>query len=220
MRARRCHAAVVIGAVGAGMALLAGASAVACTNLAALNLSAPAAKPGATIIVTGSGFGGGMDTMAMDGMEGMVPMDHMAAMAGMAGMSAAPAPVQIRWNDPHGPPLTGAWPDPSGSFSIHVTVPDVPPGHYVLLATERNAQGVDSYGTPARAAFEVLGPSGVSLTQAAGSGATGGSDSSARLIGLTIALGAAGLGLFGAGVVVAGRQVSRRRVPAQARERA
>jgi len=176
----------------AGALVIAGAPAFACTNLATLNLSSTAGKAGDTVTVTGSSFRVDRTDVARS------------------------LPVVLRWNGTEGTVLAEAQPDRAGNISATFAVPDGQPGYYVIVATQRNDQGVDQYGTPARASYQILGPNGQSVVQPAGTPATavGSEGSSSGVIALTIALGALGLGLFGAGFVAFARQA--RRAPSAA----
>lgn len=175
----------------AGMLLL-GATAWACTNLATLNLSSAAGNPGDSITVTGSSF-----RVASEGPSN---------------------PVVLNWNGVDGAELATVTPDSAGNISATFTVPEGQPGYYVIIATQRNEDGVDEYGTPARAAFEILGPSGEPISQPAAPAPAGVSaePGSTGMIALTALLGVLGLALFGAGFTAFVRQVRRRDVPATA----
>lgn len=177
----------------AGAVVVMGATAFACTNLATLNLSKAAGQPGETVTITGSSF-----------------------RVAKAGPSNA---VQLRWNSVDGAVLAEGVPDPAGNVSMTATIPQAQPGYYVLLATQRTPEGKDEYGTPARAAFQILGPGGESVvapTGAEASGTVASEPASAGMIALTAALGIGGLALFGAGVGAFVRQGRRREVPASA----
>jgi hypothetical protein len=174
--------------VGAGL-LFAASAAWACTNLATLNLSNAAGTSGQSITVTGSSF-------------------HVAS-------SGAQTPVALHWNGAAGPVLATVTPDATGNISATVTIPDAQPGYYVLVATQQT-NGVDAYGTPARAAFQILAPGqhpAVSPNAVQG-GTVASSPSSTGVLALTVALGVLGLALFGAGVGAFARQARRREVPA------
>ena len=185
--------AVVFGAA-ATATVIAGAAAFACTNLATLNLSSAAGKPGDTVTVTGSSFNVAKDV-------------------------AASSPVVLHWNGVDGATLAQVQPDKAGNISATFTVPDGQPGYYVIVATQRNAQGVDAYGTPARASYQILGPNGQSVVTPVGSsaGAVTTESSSSGIIALTVGLGVLGLALFAAGFVAFVRQA--RRAPAAAQVR-
>ena len=165
-------------------AVVVGAAASACTNLATLNLSSTAGKAGDTVTVTGSSFA--------------------------VGRGDAPTlPVQLRWNGVNGMVLAEAVPDRAGNISTTFTVPEGAPGYYVLVATQKDARGVDTYGTPARASYQILGPSGQSVVTPAVSAAAApvpAEPSSGGIIALTVGLGILGLALFGAGFVAFVRQ--------------
>ncbi|HEV2760479.1 MAG TPA: hypothetical protein VGV86_13020 [Acidimicrobiales bacterium] len=171
-------------AAGAVASLVVGAAAFACTNLATLNLSSTAGKAGDVVTVTGSSFA--------------------------VGRGDAPTlPVQLRWNGVDGMVLAEATPDRAGNISATFTVPEGMPGYYVLVATQRNAQGVDTYGTPARASYQILGANGQSVVTPATSAAAASvpsEPSSTGIIALTVGLGVLGLALFGTGFVAFVRQ--------------
>ncbi len=178
-----------------GMTAATTAAAFACTNLATLNLSSNAGKPGDTITVTGSSF--------------RMPRE-------------APSGVQIRWNSADGPLLAETRPDRVGNITATFTVPEAAPDNYVILAVLRDARGADTSGTPARAQFQVLGaaarPAAAPLADQPPPVAASQS-SSAGLIALTVALGVGGLALFAAGFVAFARQARARRLPTAARVR-
>ena len=171
-------------AAGAAVSVIVGAAAFACTNLATLNLSSTAGKAGDTVTVTGSSFA--------------------------VGRGDAPTfPVQLRWNGVDGMVLAETTPDRAGNISATFTVPEGMPGYYVLVATQKNASGVDTYGTPARASYQILGANGQSVvTPPAGAAAAAvpSAPSSSGIIALTVGLGVLGLALFGAGFVAFVRQ--------------
>ena len=205
-RRRRVQWAV---AGSAAVLLLVAGVAFACTNLATVNLSSSMGKPGDAITVTGSGFMANAAEMPMDGMD----MD-MSAMA-MGDMTVR-SPVTVRWNGPDGPVLSTAVPDRSGTISVLFTIPDTQAGPYTVVAVQKNAQGYDVYGTPARAPLQVIGPgqsAGAGVNDATPKGAAG-TPTSPALIALTAVLGLAGAGLLvGGGVGAARTARSRRPVP-------
>jgi hypothetical protein len=178
-------------AAGVAASLVVGAAAFACTNLATLNLSSTAGNAGDVVTATGSSFA--------------------------VGRGDAPTlPVQLRWNGVNGPVLAETVPDRAGNISATFTVPEGAPGYYVLVATQKDARGVDAYGTPARMAYQILGPNGQSVvTPAAGAAASSlpSEPSSTGIIALTVGLGAVGLALFAAGFIAFVRQT---RAPAGA----
>ncbi|PZR78070.1 MAG: hypothetical protein DLM65_14090 [Candidatus Aeolococcus gillhamiae] len=125
----------------------------------------------------------------------------------------------LHWNGVNGPVLATVNPDNAGNLSANFTVPQTQPGYYVIVATQQDAKGVDSYGTPARASFQVLGPGGHAVSPQAATqsgGAASSSPSSTGIIALTAGLGVLGLALFGAGSVAFLRQARRREVPVTA----
>ncbi|HTJ74106.1 MAG TPA: hypothetical protein VL337_01970 [Acidimicrobiales bacterium] len=182
-------------ATAAAVLVVVAAGAFACTNLATLNLSSTAGKAGDTVTVTGTSF-----AVARDGGPSL--------------------PVVLHWNGVDGAVLAQAVPDSAGNISATFTVPDGLPGYYVLVATQRDAKGVDTYGTPARASYQILGPNGQSVVKPAiapdaGAPVPAGS-SSTGIVALTAALGLIGLGLFGAGFVSLIRPTRAAPTPARA----
>ena len=178
----------------AAASVIAGAAAFACTNLATLNLSSTAGKAGDSVTVTGSSFR-------------------------VASATSNPGDVVLRWNGVEGTELARVVPDKAGNISASFAIPQGQPGYYVIVATQKNAQGVDAYGTPARASFQILGANGQSVVTPAVSSAgstVASSPSSSGIIALTVGLGALGLALFGAGFVAFVRQARRRDVPVTA----
>ncbi|HEX3567627.1 MAG TPA: hypothetical protein VHU17_19855 [Acidimicrobiales bacterium] len=182
---RGVAAAVVVGA----FAMIWASAAWACTSLASLNLSSGTGQPGSTITLNGSSF------------------------------SPDPGPIQsvvVHWNGIAGPVLTTLTPDAAGTISGTVTIPQADPGYYVIVATQTDGKGGQAFGTPARAGFtiHVPGASAAVTPVAPGIGAVPTSSStSGGLVALTIALGVAGLALFGAGAGAFARQARRREVP-------
>ena len=187
----------VFGAAAAA-SVIAGAAAFACTNLATLNLSSTAGKAGDQVTVTGSSF-----------------------RVNSANLAASDA-VVLRWNGTEGTELARVQPDKAGNISASFAIPEGQPGYYVIVATQKDAKGVDAYGTPARASFQILGANGQSVVTPAVSSAgstVASSPSSSGIIALTVGLGALGLALFGAGFVAFVRQARRRDVPVTAQVR-
>jgi hypothetical protein len=178
----------------AAASVIAGAAAFACTNLATLNLSSTAGKGGDSVTVTGSSFR-------------------------VASATSNPGDVVLRWNGVEGTELARVVPDKAGNISATFAIPQGQPGYYVIVATQKSAAGVDAYGTPARASFQILGANGQSVVTPAVSSAgstVASSPSSSGIIALTVGLGALGLALFGAGFVAFVRQARRRDVPVTA----
>lgn len=178
-----------VGVVGAG--LLFAASAWACTNLATLNLSQAAGTSGQPITLTGSSF---------------------------KVATGDPIPVIVHWGSATGPVLASVAPDPNGNISASITIPDAQPGYYTMVATQ-TVNGFDYYGTPARAAFQLLTPGQpANITPNAVQGGTvtvSPSGSSTGIIALTLTLGVLGLALFCGGVGAFVRQAGRREVAAK-----
>ena len=197
MRLTRRRIFGLFGGASAAVVLL-GVTAYACTNLASLNLSSAAGRPGDPITITGSSF----NTICVCGSQ--VP----------------PTPVKIRWHGIKGEVLAEMMPDKAGTISASFTVPDVKPGYYVIVATQYDeTYKIDAAGTPARATFEVLTSTGQSVVGAdavmTGSPTTDESVSSTLVV-LTVASGVLGLALFAGGSIVVIRQVSTRRRPVPA----
>jgi len=178
----------------AAASLVVGTAAFACTNLATLNLSSTAGKAGDVVTVTGSSFA--------------------------VGRGDSPTlPVQFHWNGVDGKVLAEAIPDRAGNVSATFAVPEGMPGYYVLVATQKDARGVDTYGTPARASYQILGPNGQSVVTPAAASAAASvptEPSSSGIIALTVGLGVLGLALFGAGFVAFVRQARASAAPATA----
>ena len=186
-----------IGTALAAMAVTA-VAAFACTNLATLNLSSATVSIGYSVTVTGSSF--------------RVPRASDA--------SQTILPVVLNWNGADGPVLAETTPDSAGNISATFSVPEGQPGYYVIVASQKDAEGVDAYGTPARASFQILGPNGESVVQPAGSQTPVTADpSSSGIIALTVGLGALGLALFGAGFTAFVRQARRREAPVASKVR-
>ncbi|HVM52472.1 MAG TPA: hypothetical protein VM262_04700, partial [Acidimicrobiales bacterium] len=154
----------------AAASVIAGAAAFACTNLATLNLSSTAGKGGDSVTVTGSSFR-------------------------VASATSNPGDVVLRWNGVEGTELARVVPDKAGNISATFAIPQGQPGYYVIVATQKSAAGVDAYGTPARASFQILGANGQSVVTPAVSSAgstVASSPSSSGIIALTVGLGALG----------------------------
>ena len=188
--------AAFFGTAAAVMALTAMA-AFACTNLATLNLSTASGGVGDTVTVTGSSF--------------RVPRTA----------DQPVLPVVLNWNGADGPVLAETTPDAAGNISATFAVPEGQPGYYVLVASQKDAEGVDAYGTPARASFQILGPNGQSVVQPVGNqvAPVTADPSSSGIIALTVGLGALGLALFGAGFTAFVRQARTREVPVASKVR-
>ena len=198
---------VAIGAFVVGV----GASAFACANLATLNLSVGAARPGTTITFTGAGFA--------------VPR---------ANTGLTPTPVVVHWEREEGPIIAEVVPDRYGTISAEFTVPDAQPGTYIIVASQKTARRpagapedqAPAYfaepGTPARASFEVLAPGAVASnrTPVVESGdrsePQGQLDATVWIV-LTAAFGAVAMSLFGGGLIAFIHQSRKSREPATAR---
>ncbi|MGH9126945.1 MAG: hypothetical protein ACRDZ8_19785 [Acidimicrobiales bacterium] len=174
------------GVAAAGLLFVASA-AWACTNLATLNLNQAAGTSGQSITVTGSSF-----------------------------KAASPSiPVVLHWNGVTGPVLASVAPDASGNVSASITIPDAAPGYYTIVATQ-TVKGFDYYGTPARAAFEIIVPGQhpAVTPNAIQSGTVAPSSAPVGAIALTIAFGVLGVALFGAGAGAFVRHARRREMAA------
>ena len=197
MRKTRRRAVGLFGGA-AGFVLALGLAAYACTNLATLNLSNTAGRPGDSITLTGSSF----------------------LTVCVCGPQMPPTPVKIRWGGVQGRVMAEMTPDKAGTLAAAFTVPDVTPGHYVIAATQYDETfNFHSAGTPALTTFEVLTPTGQSVvapSEFAATSAPSDGNASSALIALTIGLGVLGFALFVGGSAVVIRQVTtrKRRVPA------
>ena len=198
---------LAVGALVAGI----GATAFACANLATLNLSTAAARPGATVTFTGASFA--------------VPR---------ASTGLTPTPVVVRWKSDDGPILAEATPDRYGSISASFVVPDADPGTYIILGIQRTPRTMagappdqapayfSEPGTPARASFEVLGPGARPAVRPIATEPVDGADGSLQFdstvwLVLTAAFGAVALSLFGGGLIAFIHQSRKAREPARAR---
>lgn len=198
---------VAIGAFVVGI----GATAFACANLATLNLSVGAARPGTMVTFTGASFA--------------VPR---------ASTGLTPTPVVVHWQWEDGPIIAEVVPDRYGSISAQFTVPDTRPGTYIIVATQktpRRPAGAPedqppAYfaepGTPARASFEVLAPGAVATTRSSSPEPADTVQSADQLdatvwIVLTAAFGAVAMSLFGGGLIAFIHQSRKSREPATAR---
>ncbi len=198
---------VAIGAFVVGL----GATAFACANLATLNLSVGAARPGTMVTFTGASFA--------------VPR---------ASTGLTPTPVVVHWQWEGGPVIAEVVPDRYGSISAQFTVPETRPGTYIIVATQktpRRPAGAPedqppAYfaepGTPARASFEVLAPGAVATTRSSSAAPADTTQSGEQLdatvwIVLTAAFGAVAMSLFGGGLIAFIYQSRKSREPATAR---
>jgi hypothetical protein len=99
-------------------------------------------------------------------------------------------------------------------------VPEGQAGYYVIVASQKDAEGADAYGTPARASFQILGPNGESVVAQPGTQAAVPAEaSSSGIIALTVGLGVLGLALFGAGFTAFVRQARRSDAPVASKVR-
>jgi hypothetical protein len=202
----------VRGVVLAAMAVMVGAvgaTAFACSNLATIILSSGRGRAGATITLTGASF---IYPRATSGQQ--------------------PTKVVVHWQSEEGSVLAEAVPDRFGSISATFTVPEAPPGIYVITATQMTphvAPGapadapptfVAEAGTPARASFEVVDPGALTVVRAPTTEPVsegGGDFDSTVWVVLTAAFGAVALSLFGGGLVAFIHQSRQAKMPAEAR---
>lgn len=171
-----------------------GAASWACTSLATLNLSKSSGAVGEPLTVTGSSF------------KASTP-------------EAAAPPVALHWNSADGPVVAQTTTDAAGNIAATFNVPDSQPGNFVVIARQLDAEGKDQWGTPARAAFQVLGAGTEPVAAPAAASrpfSTAASDSSSG-VALALGLGALGLVLFGAGFMAVVRQTRRQPVPVPAK---
>ena len=109
--------------------------AYACTSLATLGLNPQQGEAGQKVTVTGRGF-------VPHGSE-----------------TRSGQPVAIRFDSQRNPVLATATPSGTdGSFSVQITVPQVPAGNHVVISTQARNDGSVASGTPARQAFTVVAP--------------------------------------------------------------
>ena len=204
---RRWAVLAVIGALMTGF----GASAFACANLATISLSTGSGRPGTNVTFTGSSFS--------------VPRAS-------TGLTATP--VVVHWEGEGGLVLAQVTPDRSGTISASFTVPEVRPGKYIIIATQKTARPIQGAppeqapayfaepGTPARASFEVLGPGAVPVIRTPPAESVDISDAQGQLdstvwIVLTAAFGAVAMSLFGGGLIAFLHQLKKSKEPARAR---
>ncbi len=111
-----------------GAATMAASGAFACANISTLSLSPSHGTAGARVTVTGTSYS----------------------------LNPPVLPVVVRWNGTEGPELARVTPNAKGEINVAITIPAAVPGYYVVVAMQRDARGVDRYGTPSRAAYQVL----------------------------------------------------------------
>lgn len=137
----RRMAVLVLGAAAA--MLMAASVAYACGPSATMGLDATAGAPGTT--VTGAGYN--------------------FSKAGEAGLTDATA--ELHWHTRDGAVLWSGTPAEDGSLDISFTVPDVAPGHYLVIVYQQSEEGVTPGRQPARARFQVTAASASSVAPAA-----------------------------------------------------
>jgi hypothetical protein len=119
----------VVAVTAVALTMLATAGAFACNNVATLTLSATSGPAEVRITATGTGY-----------------------------PTQLGIPVVLHWNGVDGPELGRVLPTAKGEFTLAFTIPATSPGYYVVVGVMRNGAGVDAYGTPSRASFQVLAP--------------------------------------------------------------
>ena len=174
----------IAGVMAAAGAIVLAASAWACVPVATLNASSTNVKPGDTVTVTGASYN-------------------------------SPKPVVFHWGAIDGPELTQITPNGGVISGTFVVPADAKAGNYVVVATQEAVPGTQTWGVPARLLISVGADKPV-LGAAPGThavdrpeglvthkGVSGGSL-------LLVALGAAGLAMFvaGIGTVLASRRGS------------
>jgi len=199
---------VLAGLVTLLLGLFLGNTGPAHANLATLSLSTGRGRAGSTIALTGAAFA--------------VPR---------AGSGLAATPVVVHWHGEDGAVLAEAVPDRYGSISATLTIPEVRPGTYVLVASQltprRPADAPPEQapvlfpepGTPARISFEVTGAGSVAARpppQPDPVAANSEFDSTVWIV-LTAAFGAVAMSLFGGGLIAFIHQSRRSRLTAEAR---
>ncbi|MGH9222684.1 MAG: hypothetical protein ACRD2W_02525 [Acidimicrobiales bacterium] len=185
------------------VAVLWGAAAYACTNLATMTLSSGAGHPGDTITLIGTSF----------------PVPRTAG--------STPTQVVVRWKSLDGPIIGTVTPDRTGTISMTFTVPQAAPGNIVILGTQRReltagsdatpTAYVDEPGTPARATFRVLAAGELPpiRTPSADFSVVRGEQGSTAMSVLMVLFGAVSLSLFAGGVIAFLYQMRLRRMTPQ-----
>lgn len=124
---------VVMAAAVAAVLAVTGAVASACTAMATLEFDQAAPGPGDEVSGSGKGFQASHgQTQTQD--------------------------VVLRFDARDGPELAQVTAGADGTIDFSFEVPDdAAPGHHVIVATQRDAEGTPVYGTPARQSLEVAG---------------------------------------------------------------
>ena len=183
---------------GGAIALLAAATAWACTSLATITFQPDAVRPGQEVTVRGDNFQAGKDA----------------------------SPVDIRFASLVGPVLKTVEVDSAGRFTTTMRVPaDVAfGGQYVIVATQEGEGGKPAFGTPARAPITIDAPAGQPTPPAAGAQPGQGPELAAEAQEETgiwtwialAAIGALALILLGSGLALFARETrARRAAPAR-----
>lgn len=197
--------AVAVATVTIAPVTVALSTAFACTNLATVSPGSDVVRPGDRITLVGTSF--------------PVPRT--------TGLTATP--VAVRWRSVDGPVLAETVPDRTGTISVTIQVPDAPPGHVIIVITQRRplpgvdgaagqaVQYVDEPGTPARTSIRVLAPGEPFPTPRLASNRVASTDSGAgtTLLVLTVVLGAVALSLFGGGFIAYLHQARARAIEAE-----
>lgn len=171
----------VLAAVGiTAVPLVVVATAFACANLVSAKLDRASASPGTQV----------------------------QFMARNLNSNPAASDVSIRWNNRNGAVLFTGRPDRSGKLSTKITVPNVRPGYYIVMATQIGPNGKPAAGSPGRAVVKVVRKSASSSSVVAAPVTSGGPAAPPPL---AIGLGLSAFMLVGGLTAMA---VRRRRTPA------
>ncbi|MGH9179607.1 MAG: hypothetical protein ACRD0N_13760 [Acidimicrobiales bacterium] len=135
------------------------AAAFACAYQATLTLSPSQAEPGAQVAGSGANFSNS---------HGGAPLAE---------------PVVVRFGSA-GPVVWSGRPAADGTISFSFTVPGVPPGEHLVVATQTNADGEPAPGTPAKALLTVTAPPTTTTTTPPPPTTTATSASSAPAVGV------------------------------------
>lgn len=125
------------------------------------------------------------------------------------------APIEIRWDNVQGQKIGSSVADAQGNFTSAVTIPDVTPGIYSLVA-KAGTEGL------ARTSFEVTSPVRSAAVAPSGTGSWSGrptavldsSSGSGSSLGLAVGAGMLSLGLLGVFAAFALVALRRQKVPA------
>jgi len=137
------------------------------------------------------------------GSAGTLRTEITATGSSFSSVEGGSSAVAIHWNGVDGPILAQVTPDASGAISAKFKIPaNLEPGYYIITATQTEKSGAPAWGTPAKIAFQVVGPGGaVANSQGEAQGvaqspANSGFGAGAGTVGLLAGLGILGLRLF------------------------